>query len=147
GAVAVRLRERHYGGVVAGFEVSGRVLDLDGQRARRAGREVGRRAREGQVVGPACDGIGGDGERRRVGGERVGAGGDRERAGERAADGLRSDAAGRGCGAEPTDAAGAARLGEADRGGVVAALEVAGGVADLGGERACVPGGEVGGRA
>src|SRR5205823_1253651 len=40
-----------------------------------------------------------------------------------------------------------ARLGEGDQGGVVARLEVAGCIADLDGQRAGVPGSEVGGRA
>src|SRR5207247_2067995 len=96
---------------------------------------------EGEVVRRAWDDRQG-----RLACERVRRSRDRERAGERAGDGLGGDAVGGGGGAEAADGAGAARLREADRGGVVAAFEVAGGVADLDRQRAGVPRGGGGGR-
>src|SRR5207248_2534891 len=105
--------------------------------------EVECRAGEGEVGGGAGDDVEGG----RVGVERAGAGADREGAGERAGDGLGGEATGRGRRAQAADGAGTVRLGECDDGGVVAAFEVAGGVADVDGQGAHVPGGEVGGRA
>ncbi len=143
GAGAGRLGEADRGRVVAGEDVVVRVPYLGGERARRAGGEVGGRAGDRQVVGRARDH--GEG-----GAVRVDAGRghlDRDRAGGLRRDAPGGDAARGGGGAEAGDGAGARRLGEGDGGRVVAGEEVVVCVAYLGGECARRAGGEAGGRA